>query len=78
MSNITARIVARFKQARIAEITKAVLRTYSDNGQEKAIISWKDDKGKAGTTEGDPKNGHMKALLDRAKREGIKVTKEEW
>jgi hypothetical protein len=74
----TASVIARFKMAGIAEITKAVLRTYSDSGQEKAIISWKDTKGKAGTTEGDPKNGHMKALLDRAKREGVKVTKETW
>ena len=74
----TASVVSRFKMAGIAEITKAVVRTYSDSGQEKAIISWKDTKGKPGTTEGDPDSTHMKALLARAKREGVKVTKETW
>ncbi len=64
--------------ARIKEITKAYIRTYTDSGQVKAYVEWKDDKGKAGTTEGDPENGHMKALLDRAKREKVKVETQKW
>jgi hypothetical protein len=64
--------------ARIKEITKAYIRTYTDNGQTKAYIEWVDDKGKKGTTEGDPENSHMKALLDRAKREKIKIETQKW
>lgn len=78
MQDLVNRVASRFRAAAIKEITKVVVRTYSDNGQVKAIVSWKDSNGKSGTTEGDPKTAHMKALMDRAKREGVKVEKERW
>jgi len=71
-------LVARFKAAGIKEITKAIIRTYEDNDSTKAYVEWVDDKGKAGRTEGDPDNAHMKALLDRAKREKVEVEKQKW
>lgn len=64
--------------ASIKEITKAYIRTYSDSGDEKAYVEWVDDKGKKGRTEGKPDNAHMKALLDRAKREKVKVETQKW
>lgn len=62
----------------IKEITKAYIRTYTDNGQTKAYVEWVDNKGKKGTTEGDPESTHMKALLDRAKREKVKIETQKW
>jgi hypothetical protein len=64
--------------ARIAEIRKAYIRTYSDSGQTKAYVEWVDTRGNEGRTEGDPHNPHMQALLARAKREGVTVKKETW
>lgn len=78
MSSIAERVASRFIQAGINEITRVVIRKYTDSGQTKAIVSWIDHKGKKGTTEGDPKNGHMKALMDRAEREGVKIEREKW
>lgn len=62
----------------IKQITKAYIRTYSDNGQTVAYVEWIDDQGKTGRTEGKPNSWHMKALLARAKREGIHVEREHW
>ena len=64
--------------SKIKEITKAYIRTYTDSGQETAYVEWVDDKGKKGRTEGSPDSTHMKALLDRAKREKVKVEKQKW
>jgi hypothetical protein len=63
---------------RIAQITDAEIRTYSDSGQVKAYVSWVDAKGERGRTEGDPDGPHMLALLDRARREGVPVHYETW
>ena len=62
----------------VAKITKAYVRHYSDNGQTMAYVEWIDHKGKRGRTEGDENSLHMAALLSRAKREGIAVTRETW
>lgn len=63
----------------ISKITKAYTRTYSDSGQSKVYVEWIDSRGKAGRTEGNlPAGGHMSALLDRAKREGVQPTNETW
>jgi hypothetical protein len=60
----------------IAKITKAYIRTYSDNGQTKACVEWIDHKGENGWTEGKPDNAHMQALLARAEREGVTVERQ--
>ena len=78
MATISERVAARFKGGSIKEITKAYIRTYKDSGQVTGYVEWVDHKGKKGRTEGDPKSVHMKALFDRAKREGVKVEKETW
>lgn len=72
----------------ISKITRAYVRTYTDNGQTVAYVEWIDNKGKSGRTEGgihsdccvrEPHFGsHMTALLDRAKREGLQVEREQW
>ena len=62
----------------IATITKAYIRTYTDNGQTVAYVEWIDDRGKSGRTEGERSNVHMQALLARAKREGVTVQRETW
>lgn len=62
----------------ITKITKAYIRTYSDSGQTMAYVEWMDNKGKTGRTEGKPNNAHMKALLDRAQREGVEIDRQRW
>lgn len=63
----------------IAKITKAYVRTYTDNGQVTAYIEWLDQRNRSGRTEGAyPPGEHMGALLARAKREGVPVTRERW
>lgn len=62
----------------IVQITRAYIRTYTDNGQTTAYVEWIDNKGNTGRTEGKPTSTHMKALLDRAKREGVQVEHEQW
>lgn len=59
-------------------ITKAYIRRYTDNGQTKAYVEWTDARGRTGRTEGSPKNTHMLALMARAEREGLAVTREVW
>jgi hypothetical protein len=78
MMSEATRLVERYKVARIDHITKAYIRTYEDNDTTKAYVEWVDEKGKPGRTEGDPEGAHMKALLDRAKREKIKVENQKW
>jgi hypothetical protein len=62
----------------IKTITKAYIRKYSDSGQVTAGVEWLDQRGKAGRTEGPPKNTHMQALLARAQRENVAVQRETW
>ena len=62
----------------IAQITKAYIRTYSDSGQVTAYVEWIDRDGKAGRTEGSQYGWHMKALMARARREGLRVNRERW
>lgn len=78
MSDLAQRVASRFVLAAIKEITKVTIREYSDSGQVKAHVEWVDQKGKKGVTEGDPENAHMKALIDRAKREKVKIEKDKW
>ena len=55
-------------------ITKVYTRQYRDTGLRAVYVEWSD-----GTrTEGTKGNVHMDALLKRAKREGIKISKEIW
>ena len=76
---------------RIAKITDAYVRHYSDTGQRTAYVEWIDTKGRAGRTEGRvghcPQCGrgddndlgtHMQALFDRAAREGVEPRIERW
>jgi hypothetical protein len=62
----------------IKRITRAYIRTYTDNGQVTAYVEWIDEQGASGRTEGKRGNAHMKALFDRAKREGVTVECEQW
>lgn len=62
----------------IERITRAYIRVYGDSGQRTAYVEWVDGKGKSGRTEGKPSGLHMKALLARAKREGLTIEKEKW
>lgn len=78
MYSYDRREAAETVTASIKEITKAYIRTYEDNGQVTAYVEWIDDKGKPGRTEGKPDGAHMKALLDRAKREKVKVEQQKW
>lgn len=59
-------------------IIKAYVRKYSDNEQITAYVEWTDARGRTGRTEGKPGNAHMLALLARAEREGLTVSKEVW
>jgi hypothetical protein len=51
------------------DIRAAGVRTFSDTGQTQAYVEWSDGS----HTTGDPENTHMRALLARAKREGVNV-----
>lgn len=77
----------RRRRSYIAKITKAYVRTYSDNGQSKAYVEWVDTNGEHGRTEGEavmqggrlvPERTHMTALFARARREGVRVRRETW
>jgi hypothetical protein len=63
---------------RIARITNAYVRTYSDSGQRTAYVEWIDERGERGRTEGPPDNPHMVALLKRARREGKPAKQQTW
>ena len=74
----------------IAKITRAYVRTYSDNGQTKAYVEWLDHRGRSGRTEADitgrPEDAvmsecygaHMGALMARAICHGIVIERETW
>jgi hypothetical protein len=63
----------------IAKITKAYVRTYSDNQTTRSYVEWIDTKGVEGRTEGAvPLGTHMLALFERAKREGVTPIYEQW
>lgn len=62
----------------ITKITKAYTRKYSDTKQTVSYVEWVDNKGKSGRTEGDAKNLHMSALLNRACKEGVQVEEQTW
>ena len=64
-------------------ILQASLIYYSDNRQHAAYVTWLDTKGRQGRTQCmnyDPAKPslHMQALLLRAMREGVTVTRENW
>lgn len=52
-------------------ITAAEVRT--EHGQTRAIVHWVNERGLRRVTEGERKSTHMRALLDRAKKEGVSV-----
>jgi hypothetical protein len=62
----------------IAKINKVYTRTYSDSGQVKTYVEWTDHKGTTGRTEGSASNTHMRELIKRGAREGVKHTTEAW
>lgn len=62
----------------ITSIEDAYVRTYGDTGQRTAYVEWTDHKGHTGRTEGPENSARMRALLARAKREGVDVRKETW
>lgn len=68
---------------RIKCILSASIVYYSDNHQHGAYVVWLDNRGRQGRTcdmHYNPKapNLHMQALLLRAMREGVTVTRENW
>ncbi|KKL22226.1 hypothetical protein LCGC14_2437570 [marine sediment metagenome] len=73
------------KVQRIAQVTDAYVRHYSDNGQTTAYVEWYDQDGDGGRTEGNlfpcehvVLGAHMAALFARANREGIAIRGETW
>lgn len=62
----------------IAKIHAAYVRHYEDNGQTTAYVEWTDTRGTQGRTQGNLHNIHMAALMRRAVREGVPVTKQVW
>ena len=73
------------KVQRIAQVTDAYVRHYSDNGQTTAYVEWCDQNGGRGRTEGGlfpcphvVLGTHMTALFARANREGIAIRGETW
>lgn len=65
----------------IRKITKAYVRHYRDNNQTTAYVEWLDHRGKCGRTEGqaEPFMGEqMRALMNRAVREGVRISREVW
>lgn len=57
----------------ITKIIAARITKYEGNGQTVAYVEWLDSSGRTFTTSGVPKNLHMRALIARAKREGVTV-----
>lgn len=64
------------RDSRVAHIVGAWITHYGDTGDVKAYVRWQDSAGHEGTTEGDPNNAHMQALLDRAIRSGVRIKHE--
>lgn len=59
-------------------ILQATLTRYTDTRQTMARVTWLDGHKHQGETIGLPTGNHMNALLLRALREGVTVTKEEF
>lgn len=55
----------------IERITRVTRVHFRDNGQHKIYIHWVDTEGWCGITEGEARNPHTEALLQRARREGV-------
>ena len=73
------------KVQRIAQVTDAYVRHYSDNGQTTAYVEWIGSDGGSGLTGGNlfpcphvVLGSHMTALFARANREGIAIRGETW
>lgn len=62
----------------IKTITKAYIRTYTENETTKAYVEFVDEDDANSRIEGEPDNPHMLALLARAEREGLQVERERW
>lgn len=65
-------------------ITRVVVRHYTDNDQTTAYVFWSDGSRTEGEPPGCPflgyrgDRGHMEALFARALREGLRVEQETW
>lgn len=59
------------RHQRIAKIISADIIEHDDTGQVVASVTWLDQRGRRGTTSGEPRNPHMAALLARAARAGV-------
>jgi hypothetical protein len=62
-------------------IIRAYTRRYSDTGQCKAYVEWCDGsrtEGEARSYNQMPIGEHMRALFDRALREGLTIERETW
>ncbi len=55
-------------------ITAVRITRYADNGQTVAHVSWSNGS----RTSGAPDGLHMQALLARAERSGVSVTRDTW
>ena len=70
----------------IRQITAAYVRYYRDSGQTTAYVEWIDGNRDAGRTEGacrsrtnpEPRSGHMAALFERARRDGLTIERQVW
>lgn len=62
--------MSKAKQSRPQQIAGCHVVAYFDNGQTRVVVSWADGS----HTAGDFSSTHMRALVDRARREGIGVT----
>jgi hypothetical protein len=60
----------------IAKITKVTTTHHKDNNQTITYVDWVDNKGKTGSTSGDPNSTHIKELINRAKREKAEIINE--
>ena len=59
--------------SRIARITDAEIHHYTDTGGKQAHVYWEDQRGHLGHTAGEIGGAHVEALLERARREGVRV-----
>ena len=67
----TSSATKRFAKKKTARqsIRTAYVRRYPDTGEKTAHVEWSDGS----WTSGDPNSVHMRALLERAKRDGVRV-----
>jgi hypothetical protein len=62
----------------IKKITRAYTRHYRDNKQVTSYVEWVNKLGDRGRTYGDPNNSYMRALLVRARKQGVTIEREVW